>query len=218
MSKVNGVENLRQTSFVCPSGNRTSLCFFRKNLSWVVLGAPSVGSNKALLHCLNPAVVSLSAVGHGRGGRVPDVEELAAEEPEEHELRQSRLPEDHRGGPQHWHHQTRSQRGPHLPCCEWLKWSRLNLWWPRCHLISAAFMISPHRLNRLAWEHTAATWWTNNQIKERTSAASAVAGKKKRTFPLCCAKVLGRPLYLLVSFIHTVLFRTNNCFKSIFIS
>lgn len=56
-----------------------------------------------------------SAAGHGGCGWLSDVEELAAQEPEEHELRQPGLPQNHRGRPEHRHHQTRRQRGPHLP-------------------------------------------------------------------------------------------------------
>lgn len=56
----------------------------------------------------------LSAPGHGSSRWLPDVAKLAAEEPEEHELWQPGLSEDHRRRPQHWYHPTRCQRRTHV--------------------------------------------------------------------------------------------------------
>jgi len=68
-----------------------------------------------------PSIPLCSAAGDGGGRRLPDVEKLAAEEPEEHELWQPRLPEDHRRRPQHWYYPARCQRRTHLPCGEFKK-------------------------------------------------------------------------------------------------
>lgn len=68
--------------------------------------------------CLCSFVSLFSVAGDGGSRRLPDVEKLAAEEPEKHELWQSSLPEDHRRRPQHRHHPAQRQCGTHLSCGE----------------------------------------------------------------------------------------------------
>lgn len=68
--------------------------------------------------CLCSFVPLFSVAGDGGSRRLPDVEKLAAEEPEKHELWQSSLPEDHRRRPQHRHHPAQRQCGTHLSCGE----------------------------------------------------------------------------------------------------